>query len=292
MEVCLYIAEHNQTGMKYFGKTTSFLTEEELQKKYFGSGRHWNNHLKKHGKDVTMKIYGIYKLDEVEEIALKFSEDNNIVKSYEWANEKPENGLDGGSKKGLKRKKIRTCNHCNKELYPSEEMYHFEYCKENPKRLTRETECNFCGKIFKDNTGCKNHELICDSNPKKVSFECQYCDKEYKDLRNRNKHEKTCELNPEKEEYFCKFCNKEYKTNSALIKHQNICIKNPNAKKLIYKCKFCDKEFKNSKINLIKHEKHYCKLNSNIEKLEFKCECGKTYSDKGNFSIHKKKCKG
>jgi len=101
-KVTLYIATHNKTGLKYFGKTTRYFTEEDLQSKYHGSGKYWKRHLKKHGDDVTMKIYGIYDIAEVEDIALRFSEENNIVKLLNeegkkvWANEKLENGLDGG----------------------------------------------------------------------------------------------------------------------------------------------------------------------------------------------------
>lgn len=103
-QVCLYIATHNKTGLKYFGKTIRYFTQEDLQSKYHGSGVYWNNHLKVHGDDVTMEIYGIFNINEVEEIALKFSSDNNIVKALNesdkkiWANEKPENGLDGSPK--------------------------------------------------------------------------------------------------------------------------------------------------------------------------------------------------
>lgn len=105
-KVTLYIATHNKTGLKYFGKTIKYFTKEELQKNYHGSGKHWTNHLKKHGDNVTMEIYGIFSLNEndidyVAPIALKFSEENNIVKSKEWANAIPENGL-GGGVKGIK----------------------------------------------------------------------------------------------------------------------------------------------------------------------------------------------
>jgi len=104
-KVTLYIFTHNKTGLKYFGKTKRYFDEISLLK-YGGSGTYWNEHLKKHGKDLSVKIYGIFNLYEVKEIALKFSEDNDIVKSINesgnrkgkkvWANEKPENGLDGG----------------------------------------------------------------------------------------------------------------------------------------------------------------------------------------------------
>jgi hypothetical protein len=94
--VVLYIFTHNKTGLKYFGKTIRFKTEKELLV-YGGSGRYWKNHLSKHGKDLTVEIYGIYDINEVEEIALKFSEENDIVKSSRWANLILENGLDGNS---------------------------------------------------------------------------------------------------------------------------------------------------------------------------------------------------
>ena len=98
-KVALYIATHNITGKKYFGKTTKYFTQEDLQKHYHGSGKYWKDHLKKHGDDVTMELYGIYSLDEnaedyVESIALKFSEENNITQDNEmWANLIPEDGL-------------------------------------------------------------------------------------------------------------------------------------------------------------------------------------------------------
>jgi len=106
-QVTLYIATHNKTGLKYFGKTTVYFTEELLQEKYHGSGKYWVRHLKKHGDDVTMEIYGIYALDEVKEVALKFSEENNIVKSHKWSNLKLENGLDGGSTIWSEKSKIK-----------------------------------------------------------------------------------------------------------------------------------------------------------------------------------------
>jgi len=110
--VCLYIFTHNITGLKYFGKTTLHFTIESLLK-YKGSGKYWNSHLKIHGNDLSVEIYGIFHKDEVKEIALQFSKENDIVKSLNesgdrknkkvWANEKDENGLDGGGlPKGFK----------------------------------------------------------------------------------------------------------------------------------------------------------------------------------------------
>jgi hypothetical protein len=88
----LYIATHNKTQLKYFGQTSKYFTQEELQKYYHGSGKYWKSHLKKHGDDVSMEIFGIFEDDEVEEIALQFSSKNNISESDKWANLMPENG--------------------------------------------------------------------------------------------------------------------------------------------------------------------------------------------------------
>lgn len=98
----LYIATHNTTGKKYFGKTKKYFTVEDLQKHYHGSGVYWKKHLDKHGDDVSIEIYMICSSNPdddnyVKPIALKFSEENDIVESNDWANFKPENGLDGGT---------------------------------------------------------------------------------------------------------------------------------------------------------------------------------------------------
>ena len=92
----LYIKQHNVTGLKYFGKTA-----KKDPVAYKGSGIHWQRHIKLHGNDVTTLWFQLF-TDEtsIKEFALNFSEVNNIVDSTEWANLKPEDGLEGGSKKG------------------------------------------------------------------------------------------------------------------------------------------------------------------------------------------------
>jgi hypothetical protein len=87
----LYIKQHSITGLKYFGKTTQDLHT------YLGSGKYWLRHIKKHGKDRVITIWCQLFTDKdlLVEYALKFSSDNNIVESKEWANLVPENGLDG-----------------------------------------------------------------------------------------------------------------------------------------------------------------------------------------------------
>ena len=94
MLTTLYIKKHNVTGLKYFGKT-----ERTDIEKYHGSGLYWGRHLKKHGKDITTTWTKEFTdRDDLVEFAEFFSEFYNIVESDEWANTKPENGLDGWPK--------------------------------------------------------------------------------------------------------------------------------------------------------------------------------------------------
>ena len=93
MTIYLYVKLHTTTGLKYFGKT--------IQKdpfKYLGSGIRWVNNFKKHGKEhiKTLEVWGFDNIELCSEFASKFSKDNNIVESPEWANLKYEDGKDGG----------------------------------------------------------------------------------------------------------------------------------------------------------------------------------------------------
>jgi hypothetical protein len=91
----LYVKQHNQTGLKYFGMTT----QDPLT--YKGSGLYWKRHIKKYGNNVnTLWCQKFNNKSELREYAIKFSNDNMIVESKDWANLKPEFGTDGGSAKG------------------------------------------------------------------------------------------------------------------------------------------------------------------------------------------------
>lgn len=88
----LLVLEHQKTGLKYFCKTTRL---HEINA-YKGSGMYWERHMKAHGREITRGVVGVYyDQKRLVEAALKFSADNDIVKSREWANCMPENGLDG-----------------------------------------------------------------------------------------------------------------------------------------------------------------------------------------------------
>ena len=87
----LMIKQHRITGLKYFCKTATKNPES-----YKGSGVRWTNHLNVHGRDVDTVWYQLFE-DKVTlmEFALKFSRDNNIVASNDWANLVPEDGITG-----------------------------------------------------------------------------------------------------------------------------------------------------------------------------------------------------
>lgn len=92
MNIYLYIKQHAVTNKLYFGKTT-----RKDPVTYKGSGSHWVNHLKKHGKDSVITLWYELFTDQIEcmKFALEFSEKMDIVKSNQWLNQIPENGITG-----------------------------------------------------------------------------------------------------------------------------------------------------------------------------------------------------
>jgi hypothetical protein len=95
----LYVKQHSVTGLLYFGKTCQKYVET-----YKGSGTYWNAHINKHGKEHVITIWKkLYEnKEELVRDALMYSALWNIVESNQWANLKPENGLEGwtpGTKK-------------------------------------------------------------------------------------------------------------------------------------------------------------------------------------------------
>lgn len=91
--IYLYVKQHKSTGLRYFGKTANGRDPYT----YLGSGKYWIRHVNKHGKELveTLNVWQFENEEDCSEFALKFSTDNNIVESVEWANIVPENGKDG-----------------------------------------------------------------------------------------------------------------------------------------------------------------------------------------------------
>lgn len=93
MTIYLYVKQHTQTKLKYFGKT-----EKPDPYSYLGSGRLWVPHINKYGLEFveTIQLWEFENLEEATSFALQFSEENNIVESKEWANLMVEDCLSGG----------------------------------------------------------------------------------------------------------------------------------------------------------------------------------------------------
>ena len=258
-KVTLYIATHVVTGKKYFGKTTKWFTEEDLQKKYHGSGVYWNRHKKKHGDFITMKIYQICSLnksdeDYVESIALKFSEENNIVESEEWANMILENGLTGivhtretknkigkaGKNKiiSIQQKELLSeqasrkvcCLNCKKEVnYSNFKRYHQDNkCFNN--NSFRKVCCLNCKKPIGVNN-IKSHISFCFDGISLVKSQkvgvCNHCKKQY-NSRGLQQHVIACskpkiEILKIKKSSCCICCKREI-TNANIIRHLNKCL--------------------------------------------------------------------
>ena len=70
---------------------------------YPGSGVIWSNRIKKYGKKNIKTLWisdWYYDANLIQEVALHFSRENQIVESKMWANMRPENGINGGAQIG------------------------------------------------------------------------------------------------------------------------------------------------------------------------------------------------
>lgn len=105
----LYIKQHKSTGKLYFGKTY------RNPEKYYGSGTKWLNHINYHGKSNVETLWYCLFLDEksINEFALMFSRQNDIVSSNEWLNLIEETGLGDVNITITTREKISNCKKGN-----------------------------------------------------------------------------------------------------------------------------------------------------------------------------------
>lgn len=88
MPIYLYVKTHNQTGLKYLGKTT-----DSDPHAYPGSGLYWTDHLRTHGKDYSTEILlETEDPDQIRTVGQYYSTLWNVVESDAWANLQPEEG--------------------------------------------------------------------------------------------------------------------------------------------------------------------------------------------------------
>ena len=88
--IYLYLKTCNKTGLKYLGKTI------KDPFKYNGSGTYWCRHLNKHGIDLSTEIlFQTECVHEFKKVAIKYSDELNIVDSKDFANITREEGQGG-----------------------------------------------------------------------------------------------------------------------------------------------------------------------------------------------------
>lgn len=91
----LMIKQHKVTGLKYL-----CITCKENWERYTGSGRHWKNHIKKHGSYFdTELLYESGDYDDFVKVCIFFSDFYDVVKNKEFANAIPESGYDNNGGK-------------------------------------------------------------------------------------------------------------------------------------------------------------------------------------------------
>lgn len=151
--IYLYIKTHNQTGLKYFGKTT------HNPQSYRGSGKVWVEHLKEFGNDVSTEVLGEFtNREHCAEIARKFSADNNIAESAEWANLIPETlgGWNTNAHKGKETMYARYGDDYYKRIGGIKGTHGLS--EETKKKLSEHPNCSAGGK---KNTGKIREKIKC-----------------------------------------------------------------------------------------------------------------------------------
>ena len=124
----LYVKTHTVTGLKYLGQTRC-----KDPHGYPGSGDHWTNHLRAHGKFYTTEIIKeCASNSEVAHWGKYYSDLWDVVKSKEWANLIPEVGGGwnlAGDLNPQKRKSVRDKTSVGMK----------KYLQDNPERVEKFT---------------------------------------------------------------------------------------------------------------------------------------------------------
>lgn len=196
----LYIKKHKITGLRYLGK----YTKEDIEN-YLGSGKRWNNHIKKHGKESIITEWVSDWFNDpilLQEIALFISKEYDIVNSNEWANLKPEYGIEGhklfGKSNGMYGSS-RTGE--NNPFYKKEHTKKTKELISKKKKGKKQTKefCENRSKIIKNNNPMNNIESVeklRQSALKRSKLLCVYCDNSFDPGNFKKYHSEKCRHKP------------------------------------------------------------------------------------------------
>jgi hypothetical protein len=201
----LYVKQHNQTGLKYFG-----LTRQDPER-YKGSGIYWKRHLDKHGDDIsTVQLWEFTDQAKCSEFADRFSRENNIVNSMEWANLINETGswnlpigqdvkLSTREKISAFRKQFRGWKHSDQtkgKMARARKTFHDNCLVEGRQWMEpaiaaarTKIECQYCSRNI-SRSNLERHESGCKHNPNSIPTKtktCPICSKTV-DFRNYARH--------------------------------------------------------------------------------------------------------
>jgi hypothetical protein len=168
-KVYLYLKTHNQTGLKYLGKTV------KDPFKYKGSGVRWRNHLKKHGDDVSTEIlFESTDMEKFKEVAIAISEKYDVENSEKFANLMIEQGQGGKNRGSFKKGKVgrKITEEEKSALSESKRLYWERWREKNPNYKDKWKQNNRVRKpkdewIVVDNVSALN----------KTTLTCPHCGK-------------------------------------------------------------------------------------------------------------------
>lgn len=231
----LYIKRLN--GIYYFGKTTSKNIE-----KYPGSGTVWKKKIKKYGKDQIEHLWHsdwYHSIDEIREIALHFSRENDIVNSEKWANQMEEDGV------GMVHNKT-----INQKIQNAQKLVHASRPKEVQEEIwKRQTESRKITEKNKDPIAKKNDYA---ARGEKLSNTLKTKDKNYFQQKVNLMHQRLANMSQEEKD--------------EVNRKRSIATKGVPKPQKRSKCDHCGKE--GSQNYITRYHNDNCELVLSPEKLE------------------------
>lgn len=235
---------------------------------------------------------------------------SNPRKSTLKIKKSPEKQTSEESPRTLKKENLKehTCNTCSKVFTRLDSLkQHVKIHDPDFVRVySRDHLCHICGKKFISWCELKIH-LRCHANVKVCS--CDICGKAFFRTSTLNRHIRTVHTRERK--FKCEYCPKTYITNSALGRH----LRTHGDPSTHYPCPICARRFAHKDV-LLAHEKthapfqvkdHQCSfceakfirayllkqhMRIHTNEKPYVCECGKSFNQKGNLSVHQKTHEG